>query len=70
MKEAVEKNLNSLHNINMLFEFESSSNNPKKTKKSIPILWKEGFKLLSNLWLLAKLEGKYSTCIVEYKLIT
>ena len=70
MKEIVQISFNYLHDTNLLFDVVSSSKNPKKNKKSTPMLRKEGFEFLSNLGLLKKSTGKCSTCNVDYKLIT
>ena len=52
MKEIVQNSFNYLHDINLLFDFASSSSNPTKNKKNTPVLRKKGFELLSNLGLL------------------
>ena len=70
MQEKVKNNFNDLHDINLLFDFSVKTENSKKNKKTIPILKKEGFELLSEFGLLKQLACKCPKYNVDFRLIT
>ena len=69
MQEKVNPTFNSLHDINLLFDF-SLKTEAKMNKNGTPILKKEGFDLLFEFELIKQSSGKCPNFQLDFRLIT